>query len=239
MHFPQHHSPAWGLVSAWVYPGFTRQRQIEAMRLLLLILLILFAPASALAGDLVMTVRDSVGQPVPNAVVMVRPSSGVPASPIRFPWPYTVAQQNIQFDPFVLIVPVGATVGFPNRDKVRHHVYSFSAGNKFELKLFGRDESRSVVFKAAGVAAIGCNIHDQMVGFIRVVDTPWAIKTGPDGVATLRGIPAGPATVTIWHPYLRAPKGEMTRKPTFTAAGVVRDAVAVDLRMPAMPGMAH
>ena len=134
---------------------------------------------------------------------------------------------------------VGANVGFPNKDKVRHHVYSFSAGNKFELKLFGRDESRSVVFHAVGVAAIGCNIHDQMVGFIRVVDTPWAIKTGPDGVATLRGIPAGAVTVTIWHPYMRAPKNELVRKSMIAATGVLRDAVIVDLRMPAMPGMDH
>ncbi len=208
------------------------------MRLLLLIFSVLLTPVPALAGDLVMTIRDSAGKPVPNAVVMVRPASGVPAGPIRFPWAYAVAQQDIQFAPFVLVVPVGATVGFPNRDKVRHHVYSFSAGNKFELKLFGKDESRSVVFKAVGVAAIGCNIHDQMVGFIRVVDTPWAIRTGADGVATLRGIPAGGATVTIWHPYLRAPKGEVVRKSVFGAAGVLSESVAVDLRMPTMPGMA-
>ncbi|MCF8506788.1 MAG: methylamine utilization protein [Caulobacter sp.] len=210
------------------------------MRLLLFCLCVLLAPVPALAGDLVMTVRDGAGRPVPNVVVMVRPAAGVPAGPIRFPWPYTVAQQNIQFDPFVLVVPVGATVGFPNKDKVRHHVYSFSAGNKFELKLFGKDETRSVVFKAVGVAAIGCNIHDAMVGFIRVVDTPWAIKTGADGVATLRGVPAGAATVTVWHPYLRAPKNEVVRKSVFTATGALRESVAIELRAAApMAGMAH
>ncbi len=194
---------------------------------------ILFAPAVAVAGDLVMTVRDGAGRPVPNAVVMVKPAAGIPAGPIRFPWTYTVAQQDIRFDPFVLVVPVGASVAFPNKDKVRHHVYSFSAGNKFELKLFGRDESRSVVFRAAGVAAIGCNIHDGMVGFIQVVDTPFAVKTDAAGVATIRGITAGAATVRIWHPYLRAPKNELVRKATFAASGVVRDAVAVELRAPA------
>lgn len=203
------------------------------MRLLALIMMLIVAPATARAGDLVMTVRDGAGKPAPNAVVMVKPASGVPAGPIRFPWAYTVAQQNIQFDPFVLIVPVNATVAFPNKDKVRHHVYSFSAGNKFELKLFGKDESRTVVFKAAGVAAIGCNIHDQMVGFIQVVDTPFAVKTDAAGVATIRGIPAGAATVRVWHPYLRAPKNELVRKATFAATGVVRDAVTVELRAPA------
>lgn len=209
------------------------------MRILVLIMTFIFAPATAMAGDLVMTVRDGAGKPVSNAVVMVRPAAGVPAGPIRFPWAYTVAQQNIQFDPFVLIVPVGAAVGFPNKDKVRHHVYSFSAGNKFELKLFGRDESRSVTFKAVGVAAIGCNIHDPMVGFIQVVDTPFAVKTDAAGVATIRGITAGAATIRIWHPYLRAPKNEVVRKATFAAAGVVRDQVAIDLRAPAAPHGPH
>lgn len=203
------------------------------MRLLALIILLIVAPATVRAGDLVMTVRDGAGKPVANAVVMVKPAAGVPAGPIRFPWTYTVAQQDIRFDPFVLIVPVNATVAFPNRDKVRHHVYSFSAGNKFELKLFGKDESRTVAFKAVGVAAVGCNIHDQMVGFIQVVDTPFAVKTDAAGVAAIRGITPGAATVRVWHPYLRAPKNELVRKATFAASGVVRDAVTVELRAPA------
>ncbi len=203
------------------------------MRTLLLFLLVVFAPAWAWAGDLALTVRDSAGKPVPNAVVTVHPASGTPKGPIRFAWPLTVAQQNIQFDPFVLVAPVGASVSFPNRDKVQHHVYSFSAGNKFELKLFGKDESRSVVFKAVGVAAIGCNIHDQMVGYVKVVDTPFAIRTGPDGVANLRGLPAGQATIRVWHPWLRAPKNESSMAFALPAAGVARPSIAVEIRRPA------
>lgn len=207
--------------------------QDEPMRALIVFLFLICLPTNALAGDLVMTVRDAAGKPVRDAVVTVHPDAGVSKGPIRFPWPLVIAQQNIQFDPFVLIVPVGQTVLFPNKDKVRHHVYSFSAGNKFELKLFGKDETRTVVFKAVGVAAIGCNIHDQMVGFVKVVDTPFAIKTGADGVATLRGVTAGGATVRVWHPYLRAPKNELTRKSVIPAAGALREQVAVEIRYPA------
>ncbi|MDB5471101.1 MAG: methylamine utilization protein [Caulobacter sp.] len=203
------------------------------MRPLLLFLLVVLTPTWAWAGDLVVTVRDAAGQPVQNAVVTVYPAGGAPKGPIRFAWPLTVAQQNIQFDPFVLVAPVGAAVSFPNRDKVQHHVYSFSAGNRFELKLFGRDESRSVTFKAVGVAAIGCNIHDQMVGYVKVVDTPFAIKTGADGVATLRGLPAGQATIRVWHPWLRAPKNEASMAFALPAAGVARPAIAVEIRRPA------
>ena len=83
-----------------------------------------------------------------------------------------MAQENISFSPHVLIVPVGATVAFPNHDRVRHHVYSVSKPKKFDIKLYGRDETRTEAFDKPGVVALGCNIHDQMSGFIIVVDTP-------------------------------------------------------------------
>lgn len=203
------------------------------MRPLLLALLVVLFPVAAWAGDLAVSVRDSAGKPVSNAVVTVYPASGTPKGPIRFAWPLTVAQQNIQFDPFVLVAPVGGAVSFPNRDKVQHHVYSFSAGNKFELKLFGRDETRSVTFKSVGVAAIGCNIHDQMVGYVKVVDTPFAIKTGADGVAILRGLPTGQATIRVWHPWLRAPKNESSMAFALPTSGVARPSISVEIRRPA------
>src|SRR4051812_20307685 len=101
------------------------------MKAALAAFVLLLAPAAASASDLNVTVRDTAGKPVRDAVISVYPASGLPAAPIRFPWPYVMAQQNIQFDPAVLVVPVGAEVAFPNRDKVRHHVYSFSPVNKF------------------------------------------------------------------------------------------------------------
>ena len=187
---------------------------------------------SAQAADLTISVRDGGGNPVPDAVVMAYVGGQPSKAPIKFDWPYRVAQQNIQFTPFVLIVPAGAEVMFPNLDKVRHHVYSFSAGNKFELKLYGREENRVVRLPAVGVAAIGCNIHDQMVGFIKVVDTAYAAKSDSAGVATLRGVPDGAVVVRIWHPYLRAPKNEKVLPITATR-GVMREAVSIDLRPPA------
>ncbi|MEQ9506956.1 MAG: methylamine utilization protein [Hyphomonas sp.] len=151
---------------------------------------------AAAAEKTTFMVSDSSGKPLKDAVVTVAATG---AGPIRFDWPLEMTQVDLTFDPYVLVVPVGADVKFPNLDKVRHHVYSFSKGNKFELKLFGKDESRSVKLEKAGVAAIGCNIHDMMVAYIRVVDTPYAAKTGADGKVTL-DLPAGAASATVWHP---------------------------------------
>ncbi len=179
--------------------------------------------------------RDTAGKPVRDAVISVYPAAGLPAGPIRFPWPYVMAQQNIQFDPAVLVVPVGAEVAFPNRDKVRHHVYSFSPKNKFELKLYGREAAPNVAFKAAGAAAIGCNIHDVMVAFVRVVDTPYAIKTDANGAASIRGLPGGAARVVVWHPSLKAAKNEMTVQAAIPASGAVALAPAIELRGTTIP----
>ncbi len=188
------------------------------------------APASA--GDLSVMLATAQGKPLANAVVMVRPQGFAPRGPIRFPWPYRMAQRDMQFEPFVLIVPVGAEVAFPNLDPFKHHVYSFSAAHAFELKLYGREETRTVKFDKPGVIALGCNIHDDMTAFIRVVDTPFAIKSTARGEAVIRDIPAGPATLTIWYPFLKSKGAEVSRQVVVPATGALSLAIALDVRAP-------
>lgn len=183
----------------------------------------------ARAGDVLFSVIGAKNRPIAEVVVTAYPD-GQRAGPIRFAWPAEMDQRNLQFDPFVLIVPVGADVTFPNRDPVRHHVYSFSPAKAFELKLYGKDQSRSVRFDKVGVVALGCNIHDSMVGFIKVVDTPFAAKTDPSGQLVLHGLPPGPVKVRIWHPYLKAPDNEITRTVVVPASGQSRETVQIDVR---------
>lgn len=169
----------------------------------------MLAGAPAHAADLDLRLVDSAGQPVADAVMTYHPAAGAPPGPIRFPWPAEMVQENVTFVPHVLIVPVGATVRFPNRDKVRHHVYSFSRAARFEIKLFGRDETRSYTFTTPGAVALGCNIHDRMAGFIRVVDTPFAARSDAGGRVRLAGLPDGRGRITIWHPRLKGKDQEM------------------------------
>jgi plastocyanin len=183
----------------------------------------------ALAGDITIDIRDAAGRPVPNAVAMVRPAGrATPATPIKVSWPLVMAQKDVQFSPYVLIAPVGSTVSFPNRDKVRHHVYSFSAAKKFELKLYGRDESRTVTFDKPGAVSLGCNIHDTMIAFIYVTDTPFAAKSGTDGMAVVQDAPAGAATLLVWHPDLKS-KTPVSRPLTVASAGQ-RTSVSLEMR---------
>ena len=151
------------------------------MRLLPALLLGLLVAGPAWAGDLAVSLKTPSGKPVAEAVVMVAAPPGAPRAPIKFPWAYRMAQKDMSFVPFVLVVPVGAEVAFPNFDPVLHHVYSFSPAKPFELKLYGRDQTRVVKFDRVGIVAVGCNIHDDMTGYIRVVDTPFAAKTNAAG----------------------------------------------------------
>jgi plastocyanin len=159
------------------------------------------------AAPLNVRVVDASGHPVRDAVVTLYPAGGGAARPAHATGRYVVAQQNLQFRPFLTVVPVGADVSFPNLDPTKHHVYSFSAAKKFELKLFAKDQSRTVHFDRPGVVALGCNIHDQMSAFIFVTDTGWTARTNAQGMAVFVDAPNAPTRVAVWHPYLRAPGG--------------------------------
>jgi plastocyanin len=158
------------------------------------------------AAPLSVRVVDAGGHPVRDAVVTLYPAGNAARAP-RPGGRYTVSQKNIQFHPFLSIVPVGADVSFPNLDPTKHHVYSFSPAKRFELKLFAKDQSRTVHFDKAGVVALGCNIHDQMSAFIVVTDSVWTARTNAQGMATFADAPNAPGRLTAWHPYLRAPGG--------------------------------
>jgi plastocyanin len=196
--------------------------------LALLFSLALLAPR-ALAGDVTVSVRTPHGQPIPNAVVTI---AAPHAGPIRFAWSYRMSQRDLQFDPLVLIVPVGADVSFPNLDRVRHHVYSFSPAKTFELKLYGQDETRVVHFDKPGVVPLGCNIHDSMVAFIDVVDTPYAALTDAAGQAVIHDAPPGAQTVRLWHPYLRAPGNSLALATSVPEQGAAHVQFAGDLWAP-------
>ncbi|MFO1340181.1 MAG: methylamine utilization protein [Burkholderiaceae bacterium] len=166
--------------------------------------LLLAAGGAARAAAVQVQVTGAAGQPLSDAVVMFEPVAGA-ARPV--PRPATqveIAQQGRRFVPLVTVVPVGTKVQFPNQDTVRHHVYSFSPAKKFELKLYvGKPES-PVEFDKPGIVVLGCNIHDTMVGWVVVADTPWFAKTQAGGHATLADLPPGAYTLRAWHPDLPA-----------------------------------
>jgi plastocyanin len=199
---------------------------------------LMLAASPAAAGDLAVQVRTPSGGGVANAVVTLYP--GGRPSPLGAARPsFEIAQRDLQFSPFVLVVPVGAQVSFPNFDNVRHHVYSFSPVRRFELRLYAREQTRSVRFDRPGIVPLGCNIHDNMIAFIDVVDTGFAARTDATGQASFTAIPGGPVLVRVWHPWLRAPANQLELRVAVPDHGRVAQAVPVNLRPPPRPARSY
>ena len=169
--------------------------------------LALGASLQCFAAALAVNVLDERGQPIDSVAVYAMPSERPPraAGTAAFAAQPTAImdQANNAFVPHLLVVQTGTSVLFPNNDSVSHHVYSFSEAKTFELGLYKGDAYPPVRFETPGVVVLGCNIHDSMLGYIVVVDTPHFALTDDHGAATLHGLAPGEYTVEIWSPRAR------------------------------------
>lgn len=160
----------------------------------------LLASAAGHAATVQIDVADGAGKPLADAVVFLESKEArAAAKPVR---DVAIAQVDKQFSPRVVVVPVGSLISFPNRDKVRHHVYSFSPTKTFELKLYTGMPDNPVEFDKAGIAVLGCNIHDNMSAWVVVVETPYYARTAADGKVSLANVPPGSYRLRAWHPEL-------------------------------------
>jgi plastocyanin len=177
------------------------------------ILALAIGAAHAQTAEIAATVLNEQGQPVADAVVIAVPADGArpPAKSAERPRAGVVDQVNKEFTPKVTAILVGTAVTFPNHDDVRHHVYSFSPAKRFELPLYAGEPAGPVVFDKPGVVVLGCNIHDWMVGYIYVSESPYFAKTDKDGKAIIAELPPRAYAVRVWHPQLEATE-ETTRK---------------------------
>lgn len=164
------------------------------------VLLVLLSGAALQASPLNVTVT-SAGQPVADAVVTLIPvGKAAQTSPVEA----VMDQVNSEFAPRLLVVPRGSRVRFPNSDRIRHQVYSFSPAKRFELPLYTGTPPAPVVFDTSGIVTVGCNIHDWMKGYIVVVDTPHFGTTDALGRVQITA-PPGEYLLTAWHERLPTP----------------------------------
>jgi plastocyanin len=156
------------------------------------------------AGRFVIDVSDRDGLPVPEVAVYALPVETAAAQAAALP-PHAVMDQNDRaFVPHILVAQTGTAIDFPNSDSVSHHVYSFSPAKSFELALYKQGAVHPpLVFDVPGVVTLGCNIHDNMVGYILVVDTPYFAITDGNGEGVLDGLPPGRYRLQVWTPRLR------------------------------------
>jgi plastocyanin len=170
-----------------------------------LVVLAIFAMTvigSARAASLLVNVYKRDGKPLGGAVVTAEPEQpGAAPAPVKA----IMDQVDLAFVPDVLVIPVRSTVQFPNSDAVSHQVYSFSPARQFQLPLYRGKPYPPVQFEQPGVVTLGCNIHDNMLGYIVVTAAPYYGRSDQRGEWLVPELPAGRFRVRVWHPLLNEP----------------------------------
>lgn len=136
----------------------------------------------------------------PSVVLWLRPlfaESDPPRTPASAGH-YRMAQKNKQFDPRLLVVPLGSTVEFPNLDPFFHNVFSQFNGKRFDLGLYETGSSKGVRFDHEGVSYLFCNIHPEMAAVIITLDTPYFSVSSNSGSVVLHGVPVGSYEMHVW-----------------------------------------
>jgi plastocyanin len=150
---------------------------------------------TAQSGDLRVTISDGSNTPVADAVVYATSVNPPPPGEHKA----SIDQVYRTFVPRVSVVQTGTAITFPNSDNIRHSVYSFSKPRSFTLKLYAGTPANPVVFDQPGIVVLGCNIHDTMVAWLLVVNTPFYTRTAADGSASLSGLPPGDYMLRAWN----------------------------------------
>ena len=206
----------------------------------------LASAANLAAATLEISVVDEQGRPIAGVAVYATPADGAArhgaaehhgtsAATTAETMPTAIMdQRNLQFVPHLLVVQAGTEVAFPNGDEVSHHVYSFSETKPFELPLYKGDQAPPQLFDRAGIVVLGCNIHDGMLGYIVVVDTPYFSKTDEQGVALIENVPAGDYVLAAWTPRARPAALPPTQQLTVT-----QENAAAEIRITGRLSPAH
>jgi plastocyanin len=194
-------------------------------RLVLAVTLTLCCCDQSFAGSLSVVVKDGSGAPVSDAVVYVESGNSAPVNKQAI-----IDQRDKQFVPYVTAVQVGTSILFPNKDNIRHHVYSFSPAKKFELPLYAGIPAAPVVFDKVGFVTLGCNIHDWMVSYVAVLPTPYFQVTGAEGRALLKDVPTGHYKVGVWQPLLKGPPQKFSQSVDVAPGEMKELGFTVDLK---------
>ncbi|TWX54627.1 hypothetical protein [Colwellia hornerae] len=94
------------------------------------------------ASNTKILVVDVDKKPLANIVVFAEPEikSTAAKSALSVPYAAIMDQVNRQFSPHILVVNKNTNIDFPNSDRIKHHVYSFSPAKTFEIQLYREKE---------------------------------------------------------------------------------------------------
>ncbi|WP_028865971.1 methylamine utilization protein [Psychromonas aquimarina] len=175
-------------------------RCLPLLSRMLTVFICLTVGGPAAAAVLKIQAINQQSRPVENAVITATPlfSKAETVKQTK-----VIDQINKEYIPRVVIISKGSSVKFPNKDNIRHHVYSFSKAKQFELPLYKGSTAPPVEFNRAGTVTLGCNIHDWMRGYVYISETPFTALTDSKGRASIKDLTEETYRVDIWHPRLK------------------------------------
>ncbi len=167
--------------------------------------------AAACAGGISATALDKDGAKMADVVIYATPVGDIPMPAAGALETVTIAQDHLQFTPYVTAIRTGTAIKFPNYDKIEHHVKSFSSAKEFEIKVYEKGTPPPVVFDKPGVVIVYCMLHGWMRAYVMVLDTPYFAKTEASGAVMLDKLKEGTYEIKAWHPDMGMIKPALTQ----------------------------
>jgi plastocyanin len=153
---------------------------------------------------------------VANAIValadITRGAPPIPEHDVEFD------QIHCEYTPRVLAFPAGSTVVVINSDGILHNVHTESSANppiNMAQPGFKRRIEVSVIHPE--LIKVSCDAHNWMQGWWYAAANPYYAVTGPDGRFTIRNVPPGSYTLTVWQERLGTFQKKVTVPPDGTA----------------------
>jgi len=189
-----------------------------------------YAQHTTLTATVAVTDEKRKPRDASNVVLWLTPAEGtlLPSAWAAHPTPRPhLVQKNKSFEPHVLVIPVGASVEFPNRDPFFHNVFSLFEGKRFDLGLYEAGSTRNVVFDKPGISYIFCNIHAEMSAVVLALNTPYYGTSDRHGQVLLHDVAPGRYTLRVWYEgalpeALNALTKEITVSDSTSTLGVLR-----------------
>ena len=135
--------------------------------------------------------------------------AGTSAAPVG---EFEINQLDKEFIPLLTIAGVGSSLSFNNQDQLKHHIYSVSKANPFDLPLHNGRSTKIIQLNQPGIIKLGCNIHDWMLAYVYVAQSDRVKIMDKRSIVSFSDLPAGEYQIKIWSPRLRN-----TRKPVTTS----------------------
>jgi hypothetical protein len=155
-------------------------------------------PAAVANVQLRLVLSSHARQPIPPAVLWLKPLQQTPAPVFAPHGSYTLLQKNRMFTPHLLVIPVGSVVQFPNADPFFHNVFSLFDGKRFDLGLYEAGSSKVVTFSREGISYIFCNIHPEMSAVVLALTTPLYAIADSGGTFHLHDVAPGDYELHVW-----------------------------------------